>query len=112
MVSGGFAVQNFPGCLERETAFIVAFTGLDDGEPVDASKAIRRAGYAGPRANQAAYKLLQRSRVAERIAKIQEAQAKAWDERMEQKRLEDDAAHIRDHADVLNRLRYRLRSRR
>jgi phage terminase small subunit len=97
---------------DRETNFIAAFTGLNDGEPVDASKAIRCAGYAGTRANQAAYKLLQRPRVALRIAEIQEAQAKAWAERMERKRLEDDAAHVRAGADVLNRLRDRLRSRR
>jgi hypothetical protein len=62
-------IMNTP-LTEREEKFLTAYFGLADGGPgVDASKAIRAAGYTGTRANQAAYKLLQRPRVAEAVSR-------------------------------------------
>jgi Terminase small subunit len=59
---------------EREKKFLTAYFGLPNGGPgVDASKAIRAAGYTGTRANQAAYKMMQRPRVTEAVSRFNRA---------------------------------------
>jgi phage terminase small subunit len=96
---------------EREKAFLSAFYGLQGGRGVDASKAIRAAGYSGKRANQAAYKLMQRPRVAEIISRIERERNAAIRADVEQRSREAQEAAARSREASRAKLFARLHRR-
>jgi hypothetical protein len=97
---------------EREDKFLTAYLGLPDGGPgVDASKAIRLAGYTGTRANQAAYKLKERPRVAEAISRFERARDANIRALIAVRAREDAEDRERSRAAMLERLHRRLSRR-
>jgi phage terminase small subunit len=90
---------------EREQAFLTAFFGLKGGRRLDASKAVRVAGYTGKRANQAAYKLTRRPRVIGEISRLereQQARIETW---FKQRAREIEVKVRRDRDATTKRLR-------
>jgi hypothetical protein len=97
---------------EREEKFLTAYFGLADGGPgVGASAAIRAAGYTGTRANQAAYKMMQRPRVTEALARFERTRDANIRALIAERAREDAEDRERSRAAMLERL-YRRSSRR
>jgi hypothetical protein len=77
----------FKNLNPRETAFVKAYWGINRQAVYDASKAIRETGYAGARANQAGYKMMQRPSVKQAFELIEKLQDDARN-RVEQERVQ------------------------